>query len=90
MGFLLNCAIMKNTSEGENRLKGVVLMKMMIEDLMQKGNKTGMAVAGMGLVITGLGRMIGGTVGAGITGFGLAHVVLGVTDMFKPLLRKQI
>ena len=60
---------------------------MMIEE---KGNKTGMAVAGMGLVITGLGRMVGGTVGAGITGFGLAHVVLGVTDMFKPLLRKQI
>jgi hypothetical protein len=68
----------------------VVLMKMMIEGILKKDNRTGMAVAGMGLVITGLGRMVGGTVGAGITGFGLAHVALGVTDMFKPLLRKQL
>lgn len=79
---------MKEASRRENSAEGVVLMKMMIEDIVQKGNKTGMAVAGMGLFVTGLGRAVGGTVGAGITGFGLAQVVMGLSHMFKPLLRQ--
>jgi hypothetical protein len=32
--------------------------------------------------------MIGGMIGAGITGFGLAHVVLGVLDMFRPTVQR--
>jgi hypothetical protein len=62
-------------------------MKMMIEDVMQKGNTTSWAVAGLGLVVTGVGRMVGGNLGAGLMGFGLAHLVLGLADMFRPVVR---
>lgn len=62
-------------------------MKMMVEEIMQKGNKTGLAMAGAGLFIAGVGRVVGGTMGAGITGFGLAHVAMGMMDMFKPLVK---
>lgn len=62
-------------------------MKTMVESIMQKQNKTGLAIAGAGLVITGVGKMVGGTMGAGIMGFGLANVALGLADMFKPMLR---
>lgn len=63
-------------------------MKMTIADMVQKSNKTSLTVAGAGLVITGIGKAVGGTVGAGLIGFGLANVVLGLADMFKPLLRE--
>ena len=59
----------------------------MIEDVMQKGNTTSWAVAGLGLVVTGVGRMVGGNLGAGLMGFGLAHLVLGLADMFRPVVR---
>lgn len=62
-------------------------MKMMIEDMMQKGNTTSWTVAGLGLVVTGVGRMVGGTLGAGIMGFGLAHLILGLADMCRPVVR---
>lgn len=62
-------------------------MKMMIEDIMHKGSTTSWTVAGLGLVVTGVGRMVGGNLGAGLMGFGLAHVVLGLADMFRPLVR---
>ncbi len=62
-------------------------MKMTIEDIIQKGNTTSWGVAGLGLVVTGLGRAVGGTLGAGLMGFGLAHVVLGLADMFRPEIR---
>ena len=63
-------------------------MKMTIEDVMSKGNTTSWGIAGLGLVVTGVGKMVGGTVGAGLMGFGLAHVVLGLADMFRPMARK--
>lgn len=50
-------------------------------------NNTGWVVAGVGAVVTGTGAIIGGTVGAGVAGFGLAHVVLGVLDNFRPTIR---
>ncbi|KXG75155.1 hypothetical protein AN618_20250 [Fervidicola ferrireducens] len=53
-----------------------------------KGNTTGWVVAGIGAVVAGVGTMVGGTLGAGITGFGLAHIVLGVLDMFRPTVRQ--
>ncbi len=62
-------------------------MKMMIEDIMHKGSTTSWTVAGLGLIVTGVGRMVGGNLGAGLMGFGLAHVVLGLADMFRPLVR---
>ncbi|HPU01072.1 MAG TPA: hypothetical protein PK568_04160 [Bacillota bacterium] len=56
---------------------------MMVEEMVQKGNTTSLAVAGLGLVVAGIGRIVGGNLGAGLTGFGLAHVVLGLADMFR-------
>lgn len=56
----------------------------MFEGIIEKGNATSWSVAGMGLVVTGIGKMVGGNVGAGLMGFGLAHVVLGLADMFRP------
>ncbi len=42
---------------------------------------------GIGALVTGLGRLVGGRVGDSITGFGLAHIVLGAIDMFRPSTR---
>lgn len=53
-----------------------------------KGTTTSWAVLGLGAGVTLLGRMMGGSLGAGITGFGLAHVALGVLDQFRPSIRK--
>ncbi len=51
-------------------------------------NKTSYIVTGLGAAVTGVGAVIGGSVGAGIAGFGLAHVVLGVLDNFRPTTRR--
>ena len=51
------------------------------------GNTTSWIVTGVGAVVTGVGYMTGGNLGAGIMGFGLAHVVLGILDMFRPSVR---
>ncbi|ADL07935.1 conserved hypothetical protein [Thermosediminibacter oceani DSM 16646] len=53
-----------------------------------KGNTTSWVVACVGAVVAGVGTMVGGTLGAGITGFGLAHIVLGILDMFRPTVRQ--
>lgn len=54
---------------------------------MEKRNTTSWVVAGVGLMATGLGRLVGGRLGAGISGFGLAHIALGLLDMYRPTLR---
>jgi len=46
-----------------------------------------MVVTGLGVAVTAIGKMVGGTVGAGITGFGIAHIVLGVLDGLRPSVR---
>lgn len=53
-----------------------------------KGNTTSWAVLGLGAGVTLLGRVVGGNIGAGITGFGLAHVALGLLDQFRPSVRR--
>ncbi|CEO89701.1 hypothetical protein [Syntrophaceticus schinkii] len=50
---------------------------------------TSKAIIGLGALVTGIGRVVGGRVGDGITGFGLAHVVLGTLDMFRPSVRTR-
>lgn len=50
-------------------------------------NTTSWVVTGLGVTVTGIGALVGGRLGAGIAGFGLAHVVLGVLDNFRPLIR---
>jgi hypothetical protein len=45
---------------------------------------TSLAVIGLGLVATVFGlRKLKGNVGAGMIGFGLAHVVLGLLDALR-------
>jgi len=51
-------------------------------------NTTSWVVACVGAVVAGVGTMVGGNLGAGITGFGLAHIVLGILDMFRPTVRQ--
>ena len=41
----------------------------------------------IGAFVTGIGRLVGGRIGDGITGFGLAHIVLGAIDMLRPSTR---
>ncbi|NLZ93526.1 MAG: hypothetical protein GX922_05875 [Firmicutes bacterium] len=55
---------------------------------MAKSTTTSWAVAGTGAVVTGIGRIIGGKAGAWISGFGLAHIVLGLLDMRRPTIRQ--
>jgi len=52
-----------------------------------RGTTTSKAVLGTGVAVSFLGRTIGGKLGAGILGFGLAHVVLGALDKFRPSVR---
>lgn len=52
-----------------------------------KGSTTSWVVLGTGAVVAGLGRVVGGSLGAGITGFGIAHVALGILDQFRPSVR---
>jgi hypothetical protein len=46
-------------------------------------NPTTWIVSGIGAAVTGIGAMMGGRLGAGIAGFGLAHVILGIADNFR-------
>jgi hypothetical protein len=50
-------------------------------------SRTGMVVTGLGVAATAVGRMVGGSVGAGITGFGVANIVLGMLDGLRPSVR---
>ncbi len=52
-----------------------------------RATTTSKAVIGIGALVTGLGRLVGGRIGDSITGFGLAHIVLGALDMFRPSIR---
>lgn len=55
-----------------------------------KATTTSWAVTGTGAAVSGLGALLlKSKWGAGVLGFGLAHVVLGVLDMFRPVVRKS-
>lgn len=63
----------------ENLISGGVVMK---------AKKTSWIVAGLGAAVTGLGaKAFKGRFGAGIVGFGLAHIALGLLDMMRPAVR---
>jgi len=66
---------------GKNKCKGVIRMK---------PTTTSWIVTGLGAAVTGVGAtMLSGTMlGAGVVGFGLAHVALGVLDMVRPSIRR--
>ncbi len=47
-------------------------------------------VSGLGLAVSALGtKLINRKIGAGILGFGLAHVVLGQLDRLRPTVKNQ-
>jgi hypothetical protein len=53
-----------------------------------KATTTSLAVAGVGTVVSGVGAtLLKNKWGAGVMGFGLAHVVLGILDMFRPSVK---
>ena len=50
-------------------------------------NTTSYIVAGLGVIVALIGWYVGGLWGAGIMGFGLAHILLGILDMFRPAVK---
>lgn len=52
-----------------------------------QGVTTSWIVAGLGVIVALIGWYVGGYWGAGILGFGLAHILLGILDMFRPTVR---
>jgi hypothetical protein len=51
---------------------------------------TSWIVVGLGAVVSLIGQMSRpGELGAGILGFGLAHIVLGILDMLRPTVRQR-
>lgn len=54
-----------------------------------KAKTTSYVVAGVGVAVTALGwSLLPSLWGAGILGFGAAHVVLGLLDTLRPTVRK--
>ena len=58
------------------------------QSMLSKGTTTSLAVAGLGVIVTGVGKVVGGQLGAGIMGFGMAHIALGLLDMTRPTVRE--
>ena len=51
---------------------------------------TGMLVSGLGIAVSALGsKMLNRKVGAGILGFGLAHILLGQLDRIRPTIKNK-
>jgi hypothetical protein len=48
---------------------------------------TGRMIIGLGALLAGMGRLVGGRAGDSITGFGLASMVLGALNLLRPRLR---
>ncbi len=54
-----------------------------------KATTTSVVVTGLGVAVTALGATaLTGTAGAAAMGFGTAHIVLGLLDLFRPTVRK--
>ena len=70
-------------------MKLVRSMDFMNSRKFSKPSSTGWFVSGLGLLVSALGgKMIDKKIGAGILGFGLAHVVLGQLDRVRPTIKK--
>jgi len=53
---------------------------------------TSWSVIGLGALVTLLGYTLSEhdeRIGAGVTGFGLAHILLGALDMFRPTIKES-
>lgn len=54
-----------------------------------KTTRTNLVVTGLGIGVTALGAtVLRGAVGNAALGFGAAHVVLGLLDMFRPTVKR--
>ncbi len=54
-----------------------------------KAKTTSWTVFGLGVIVSALGwSLLPSLWGAGILGFGLAHIVLGLLDTQRPTIRK--
>ncbi|MGI6553400.1 MAG: hypothetical protein ACOX37_10460 [Bacillota bacterium] len=54
-----------------------------------KATTTSWVVTGLGAAVTAVGATaFSGPVGASLIGFGTAHIVLGILDMFRPSIKK--
>jgi hypothetical protein len=54
-----------------------------------KSTTTSWLVAGTGAVVSAVGwRLLPKKMGAGVLGFGLAHVLLGLADRMRPRVRQ--
>jgi hypothetical protein len=50
---------------------------------------TGWIVVGVGAVVSIIGQLMRPSeFGAGVLGFGLAHIILGILDMMRPTVRQ--
>lgn len=62
---------------------------MMRMSMVNDAKKTSLAVTGLGTLVSGIGlALMPRRLGAGMLGFGLAHLALGVLDMFRPTVRR--
>ncbi len=48
---------------------------------------TSMAIVGLGNIVHRFGKLVGGKIGAGIMGYGLAHIVLGKLAKVKSAMK---
>ncbi|MBE0467177.1 MAG: hypothetical protein IBX71_08165 [Candidatus Desulforudis sp.] len=53
-----------------------------------RGSLTSWIVIGLGVIVAAVGWLfVTGLLGAGLIGFGLAHIVLGIIDLFRPTVK---
>jgi TM2 domain-containing membrane protein YozV len=52
-------------------------------------NTTNKIILGLGTLAAGAGKLIGGKIGYGIAGFGLAHILFGSLGMLRSPLRSR-
>ena len=55
----------------------------------KKKKTTSNLVIGLGVLATSIGRFVGGGLGRGITGFGLAHIFLGTLDKYRSMAKNR-
>lgn len=55
----------------------------------KKASSAGRALIVLGRIVRRLGRLVGGKIGAGIMGYGLAHIVLGNLAKFSSEMRSR-
>ena len=60
-----------------------------MEVIKVNGNTTSWIVTILGVIVSAIGYfMLPGEFAAGVLGFGLAHIVLGLLDMLRPTVRE--